>query len=177
MAHPHQEALADLEYLLNLNRYELKYRVTNNGLESRYQPDRFMHMLAGQMGQEQRGWMDVLQTRGERTCTFIRIGKGRRAGGGGSGASLSLFSARAPLLALLPLLKHLAFSQAHFCSQSTTDSRERGAWQRRRRETRLCSDPLFLSSPFLQGPRPGSGEVGLLVGSEGVPDSVLPPAH
>ena len=57
MARAHQEVLADLEYLLNLNRYELKYRVTNNGVESRYQPDRFMHMLAGQMGQEQRGWM------------------------------------------------------------------------------------------------------------------------
>ena len=85
---------------------------------------------------------------------------------------LSLFSARSPLL---PLLKHLAFSQAHFCSQSTTDSRERGAWQRRRRrETRLCSDPLFLSSPFLQGPSRGIAEVGLLGGSEGVPDLVLP---
>ena len=87
------------------------------------------------------------------------------------GISLSLSSP------LLPLLKHLAFSQAHFCSQSTTDSRERGAWQRRRRETRLCSDPLFLSSPFLQGPRRGSDEVGLLGGSEGVPDPVWHPAH
>ena len=49
--------------------------------------------------------------------------------------------------------------------------RQRG---RHQRETRLCSDPLFFSSPFLQGPRRGIAEVGLLGGSEGVPDLVLP---
>ena len=80
----------------------------------------FYAYVGGTNGARTEG-MDALQTRGERTCTFIRIGKGRRAGGG-SGASLSL---SLPLLRslsspLLPLLKHLAFSQAHFCSQSTT---------------------------------------------------------
>ena len=74
-----------------------------------------MHTLTGKWDKN-RG--NTLQTRGERTVhvhTYALEREDHPAVAVGH-LSFSLFSA------LFPLLKHLAFSQAHFCSQSTADS-------------------------------------------------------
>ena len=128
-----------------------------------------MHKLAGQMGQEQRGWMPCKHEGSAHVHLYALEREDEPAVAVGHLPLPLLRSLSSPPSFEAPGIFPGSLLQP--VGAAADGQRQRG---RHQRETRLCSDPLFFSSPFLQGPRRGIAEVGLLGGSEGVPDLVLP---